>query len=136
MATVHFAPTLKDSVLAPILAALDAGSTGGTVKLYTGTMPASAVTAITTQTLLGTLTFSKPCGVIASGALAMSAITQDSSADATGTATWARIEDSNGVAVMDIDCSATGGSGALQLNTTSIVAGGPILITSFVISVS
>ena len=63
-------------------------------------------------------------------------MTPSPAADATGTAAWARIADSNGSSVMDIDVSATGGSGALQLNTTNIVIGGPILITSFVISVS
>lgn len=136
MATVRFASTLKNNVLTPVQAAIDAGTTGGTIKIYSGTMPTTADTAITTQVLLGTLTYSKPCGTIAAGALTMSAITQDSAADATGTAAWARIADSNGSSAMDIDVSATGGSGALQLNTTNIVIGGPILITSFVISVS
>jgi hypothetical protein len=37
---------------------------------------------------------------------------------------------------MDIDITTTGGGGTLQLNTTNIVIGGPILITSFVLSVS
>ena len=136
MATVHFAATLKNNVLTPVQTAIDAGATGGTIKIYTGTIPTTADTAITSQVLLGTLTFSKPCGTIATGSLTMSAITQDSAADATGTATWARIADANGASVMDIDVSATGGSGALQLNTTNIVIGGPILITSFVISVA
>ena len=136
MATVRFASTLKNNVLTPVQAAIDAGTTGGTIKIYSGSMPTTVDTAITSQVLLGTLTFSKPCGTIAAGALTMSAITQDSAADATGTAAWARIADSNGSSAMDIDVSATGGSGALQLNTTYIVIGGPILITSFVISVS
>ena len=99
-------------------------------------MPADCATAITTQTLLGTLTFSDPCGTIATGSLTMSAITQDSSADATGTAAWARIQDSTGVVVMDLNVTTTGGGGAITLNTTNIVIGGPILITSFVISVA
>lgn len=136
MAVVHFIPTLKDAVLAPIVAAIDAGSGAGTCKIYTGTIPADASTAVTTQTLLGTLTFSDPCGSVASNTLTMSAITQDSSADASGTAAWARIADSDGNTVMDINVTTTGGGGALTLNTTNIVAGGPILITSFVITVS
>ena len=136
MATVRFSSTLKNNVLTPVQAAIDAGTTGGTIKIYSGSMPTTVDTAITSQVLLGTLTFSKPCGTIDTGALTMSAITQDSAADATGTAAWARIADSNGEAAIDIDVSATGGSGALRLNTTNIVIGGPILITSFVISVS
>ncbi len=136
MAVIHFANTLKDAVLAPIVTAIDAGSGAGTIKIYSGTIPTDAATAITSQVLLGTLTFSDPCGTIANNALTMDAITQDSSADATGTAAWARIADSAGVTVMDINVSTTGGSGALTLNTTNIVIGGPILITSFIISVS
>lgn len=136
MAVIHFANTLKDAVLAPIVTAIDAGSGAGTIKIYSGTIPTDAATAITSQVLLGTLTFSDPCGTIANNALTMDAITQDSSADATGTAAWARIADSAGVTVMDINVTTTGGGGALTLNTTNIVIGGPILITSFIISVS
>lgn len=136
MATVHFAATVANAVLAPVMNAIDAGSAGGTIKIYNGAMPADADTAIGSQVLLGTLTFSVSCGSITAKALTMATITQDSSADATGTATWARIADSAGTTVMDIDCSITGGTGALQLNTTNIVQNGPILITSFVISVA
>ena len=136
MAVIHFANILKDAVLAPIVTAIDAGSGAGTIKIYSGAIPANAATAITSQVLLGTLTFSDPCGTIADNALTMDAITQDSSADATGTAAWARIADSAGVTVMDINVPTTGGGGALTLNTTNIVIGGPILITSFIISVS
>lgn len=135
MAIVRFVDSVKNSVLTPLKDAIDAGSGAGTIKIYNGTQPTTAADAVTTQTLLGTLTFSDPCGTVATGALTMSAITQDSSADATGTATWARIADSAGNTVMDVNVSVTGGGGALQLNTTSIVSGGPILISSFVISV-
>ena len=135
MAIVRFVDSVKNSVLTPLKDAIDAGSGAGTIKIYTGTQPTLASDAVTTQTLLGTLTFSDPCGTVATGALTMSAITQDSSADATGTATWARIADSAGNTVMDVNVSVTGGGGALQLNTTSIVSGGPILISNFVISV-
>lgn len=138
MAILRFAVAVKNSTLTQIRDAIDAGSGAGYLQVRTGTIPADVATAVT-GTLLGTLTFSDPCGTVGSptpGALTMSAITQDSSADATGTATWARIFDSAGTAVMDIDISTTGGGGTLQLNTTNIVAGGPILISSFVISVA
>ncbi len=136
MAIIRFAVAVKNSTLTQIRDAIDAGSGPGTCKVYTGTIPADVATAITTQTLLGTLTFSDPCGTVAAGALTMSAITQDSSADASGTATWARIFDSTGAAVMDIDVTTTGSGGTMQLNTTNIVAGGPIIISSFVLSVA
>ena len=135
MAIIRFVNAVKNSALDTIKTAIDAGAGAGTIKIYTGTQPTSPADAITTQTLLGTLTFSDPCGTSASGTLTMSAITQDSAADATGTATWARIADSTGATVCDVDVTATGGGGTLQFNTTSFVIGGPILISSFTITV-
>lgn len=135
MAIIRFVNAVKNSALDTIKTAIDAGSGAGTIKIYTGTQPTSAADAITSQTLLGTLTFSDPCGTSASGTLTMSAITQDSAADATGTATWARIADSTGATVCDVDVTATGGGGTLQFNTTSFVIGGPILISAFTITV-
>ena len=88
MAIIRFVTAVKNSALTTIKDAIDAGSGAGTIKFYTGTQPASPADAITSQVLLGTLTFSDPCGSVSAGALTMSAITQDSSADATGTATW------------------------------------------------
>jgi len=135
MAIIRFVTAVKNSALDTIKTAIDAGSGAGTIKIYTGTQPTSPADAITTQTLLGTLTFSDPCGTSASGTLTMSAITQDSAAEATGTATWARIADSTGATVCDVDVTATGGGGTLQFNTTSFVIGGPILISAFTITV-
>lgn len=139
MAVIKFSTVTKEAILTQVKNAIDGGSGAGTIKLYTGTIPATPETAISSQVLLGTLTFSDPCGVVGTptaGALTFSAITQDSSADATGTATWARIADSSGTTVVDINVTVTGGGGALQLNTTSIVAGGPIIISAFVLSVA
>lgn len=136
MAIIRLLTAVKNSCLTPVKDAIDAGAGAGTVKVYTGAIPATPADAIGAQVLLGTLTFSDPCGTIATGALTMSAITQDSSADATGTASWARIADSTGTTVMDIDITTTGGGGTMQLNTTNIVIGGPILISSFVLSVA
>lgn len=141
MAIFRLVTAVKNACLGPIRDAIDAGSGAGTIKIYTGTIPASpadAVGSAGTNTLLGTLTFSDPCtaspGSLTGGVLTMGAITQDSSADATGVATWARIQDSTGATVGDIDVSNSGGGGTLQLNTISIVAGGPILITAFTIT--
>ena len=135
MAIIRFVNAVKNSALDTIKTAIDAGAGAGTIKIYTGTQPTTAADAIVAQVLLGTLTFSDPCGTSASGTLTMSAITQDSAADATGTATWARIADSTGATVCDVDVTATGGGGTLQFNTTSFVIGGPILISAFTITV-
>lgn len=140
MAVVHFAPTLKDQVLAPVLAAIDAGAGPGYICIYAGTIPTDTTVAVVpaNQPLLGTLTFVDPAGSIGNHALTLNTTPalQDAAADATGTASWARVYDSTGTPVMDLNITATNGGGALTLNTTNIVIGGPILITSFVISVA
>lgn len=135
MAIVRIATTLKNSMLTPVKDAIDAGSGAGTIKVYTSPMATLPSDAISTQTLLGTLTFSDPSGASPTGGVfTASAITQDSSADATGTAAWARIQDSTGTVVMDVDITATGGGGSMQMNTTSVVIGGPISISALTVT--
>ena len=134
MAVVTLSTTIKNSMLTLLRDALDSGSGPGVMKFYTGTKPANPSVAITTQTLLGTLTLSDPCGSVASETLTFSAIANDASADASGSATWVRCESSDGAPHLDMDVSTTGGSGAVQMNTTSIVATGPISVSSGTIS--
>jgi len=136
MAILRLTVALQTSCITPIMTAIDAGAGAGLIDIYNGTIPATAATAVTTQTKLGTLTFSDPSGSVTSGVFTASSITQDSSADATGTASWARIKDSTGATVGDIDITSTGGGGLLQLNTVNIVAGGPIIVTALTFSVA
>lgn len=104
------------------------------LRIYDGTQPATADTAVSTQVKLAELTcnatFAPGAG---SGVLTLNAITTDSSADATGTATWFRIVTSGGsTTVLD---GSIGTSGAdINLNTTAIVIGGPVAISSIVIT--
>lgn len=115
---------------------LDAGSGSGTLKLYTGTRPATADTALSGNTLLGTLTFSKPAFSSTStlGVATASPIVQDSSADSDGVATWARLQDSTGANVMDISVGQAGSGAELILASTSITEGNPIVVTSFTVT--
>lgn len=139
MATITLSTTVGNSMLSQLLAALDASGAGShaTCKLYTGAKPANTGVAPdgTTQRLLGTLTTSYPSGTVAGKALTFDAITQDAAADDTGTCTWARFSTGAGVAIVDVDASTIGGAGFLQMNTTSIVAGGPISASTCVISI-
>jgi hypothetical protein len=122
--------TVRNARLNVIRNALDAGATGGLLLIYDGTRPATGA-AVTTQVLLGTLTFSATSAPDASGGvLTFSAITEDSSADATGTATWARATDSDSTFVMDMSVGMSGSGADIIMNTTSIVAGGPIRVDS------
>lgn len=116
---------------------LDGGTGAGTLKIYTGSQPTNPDVAVGAQTLLGTLTFSDPAfGAAADaapgGRATASAITKDSSADATGTAAWFRCADSSGTAVIDGSCGTS--SADLVLNTVSIVSGAEIAISSHTVT--
>jgi hypothetical protein len=87
------------------------------------------------ETLLAELTFSDPSAAAAAGGvLTLDPITQDSSADATGTAVWARIEDSDGTFVMDLNVGAAGSGQDIELVNTSITMGQAIGIASATIT--
>lgn len=128
--------TTANNVLTAILNDLAAGAAVAApyISLYTATKPAGPDTAITTQTLLGTVTCTSTVGTVATRALTFAAITQDSAADADGTAAWARMFNRDNVAIIDVDISTTTGSAFMKMNTTTIVAGGPIVVNSCVIT--
>ena len=115
--------------------ALDAITTGAgasaLLRIYDGTRPATGGAA---TTLLAELTCNATFAPAASGGvLTLNAITQDSSANATGTATWFRIVKADGTThVMDGNVGTSGSD--LNLTTTSIVSGQPVSVTSFVIT--
>lgn len=113
-----------------VVDAIDAGAGAGLLRIYDGTQAATADTAVGAQVLLAELTFSDPAfGAASNGVATASAITQDSSANATGTATWFRVVTSTGTAIFD---GTVGTSGAdLNLNTTSIVSGAAVSVTAF-----
>ena len=128
--TMGLATTVRNSMLDKIRDAIDAGAGAGLLRTYDSTRPATCGAA---TTLLAELTFSDPCAPNASsGVTTFSAIASDSSANATGTATWCRAVDSTGTCVLD---GSVGTSGAdYILNTVSIVAGAAVSCTSATIT--
>lgn len=106
---------------------------GALLRLYDGTRPSTGGTA---TTLLAELTCGTPFAASASGGvLTLGSITQDSAANAAGTATWFRLVKSDGTThVMDGSVTATGGGGDMELVTTSITTGQPVQVTSFTIT--
>jgi len=102
----------------------------GYLRIYDGTQPATANTAIGSQVLLAELRFNADAAPIAvNGVLAFNAITQDSSANNTGTASWFRALKSDGSTVL-FD-GTVGVSGCdINIATTAIVAGAIVGVTS------
>lgn len=105
----------------------------GKLRIYSGTRPANPAASIT-GTLLAELTCNATFAPSASGGvLTLNAITQDTTADATGTASHFRLWKSDGTtAVMDGDVGTSGSD--LNLNTVSIVSGAIVAVTSFVLT--
>ncbi len=121
-----------------MLNALATRLNSGKIRLYTGSQPANGDTALSGQTLCAELTFGAtafPAAV--NGVLTANAITDDSSADATATPTWARILQSDGSTV-EFDCTvgATGSNCDIEFDVVAFVATGRIKITSFTYSMS
>lgn len=117
---------------------LDIGSTAANIAIRTGAQPADPDSA-ETGTLLATLVMSDPSFGAATdanpgGLITASAITSDSSADATGTAGYFRMKATGSGAddVADGECGTSGSD--LNFNTTAITSGSTVSITSFTVT--
>lgn len=128
--TVKLTVGCRNDLASAIIAKIDAGASNGVARIYTAPVPAGPSTAISTQIVLAEHTLSDPSGTVSGGVLTFSTIADDNSANASGDAAFVRFFDSDGNAVADATVSATGGGGDIQMNTISIVAGGPIRFTS------
>jgi hypothetical protein len=120
--------TLRNDMLDEITAF---AGTSALLRIYDGSRPATGGSA---TTLLAELTCNASAFAAAasSGVLTLNAITSDTSANATGTATWFRIVTSGATFVLDGNVGTSGSD--LNLNTTSIVSGATVAVTSFTIT--
>ena len=119
--------TTRNNMLAEITASI---GTSGLLRIYDGTQPATGGTA---TTLLAELPLSATAAPTPSGGvLTFSTITDDSSANATGTATWFRLATSGGAAVVDGTVSTSGAD--LNFDSVSFVSGGTVSVSSFTIT--
>lgn len=102
----------------------------GLARLYDGTRPATGGTA---TTLLAECACSATFAPASSlGVLTANAIANDTSANASGTATWGRITTSGGTAVLDFNVGTSGSD--MNMTTNVIVATQPVAVSSFVIT--
>jgi hypothetical protein len=102
--------------------------TGALLRIYNGTQPTNANTAISTQTLIVTLTITGGFGTDSNGTLTLGTVT-DGTAVATSTAEFFRIVKSDGTTVV-MDGSVSTSGADLNLNDTSIASGQVVSITS------
>lgn len=126
--SIGYSTALRNARLDEITAAIDAAATPGKLRIYAGTQPATGA-SVAGNTLLAELTMGDPSFPAASGgSMTANAISADSSANATGTATFARVLDGDDNFVMDLSID------ELNLNTTSIVINLNVAVLSWVIT--
>ena len=110
---------------------LDVGG-AGSIMIRTGAQP-TTVNDSPAGTLLGTLTFSATAfGASATGVATAASITSDTNADASGTAGHAILRTNAGANHSDMVCDQ--GSGELDFDNKTIVAGGTIAISAMTVT--
>jgi hypothetical protein len=136
-------PFFSDLAAKTAVDAMVALLNGGTLEIYDGSQPADANTAITTQNLLGTLTFNATAfaASVASGtapnraAVATANSISDVAASATGTAAWFRAKRSAGNGSSVVMDGTVGTSGAdLIMTDTSLTSGETMHVASLTVS--
>jgi hypothetical protein len=106
---------------------------GGKLDIYDGSRPASPQVAVGAQVKLAEFVCGTPFAPASSAGVLSPTIPAQVNALATSTATWFRQYKSDGTtAVIDGDVGTAGAD--LNLNTASIVSGGPVVINSWTIT--
>jgi hypothetical protein len=119
---------LSDLVVNTQADALNALFNGGKIKIYDGTQPATADTAVTTQTLGVTLTLNATAFAAASGGVLTANAITSGVAIADITPTWARITKADGSTVlMDVSVGVSG----CNLTLGGFLTGATVGCTSF-----
>jgi hypothetical protein len=123
--TLGYTIAVRNAQLAQLASRFDAGTTGATVKIYSGARPATADTAIGGgNTLLLTITLATAAfGAQVNGSMSLAGLPIDAIGVAAGTASWFRAADSDGTTVTDGTCGADGSGADVELSTTTISVG-------------
>lgn len=130
---VRLSTAARNALANAIETLVDVDAGAGTIKIYTGSQPATADTAAS-GTLLATVVLADPAFGSASSGVITGTDPASVTAVATGTAGWWRMADNSGDTVIDGNVTATGGGGDMTLSSTSIVSGGAVDITSLTVT--
>lgn len=119
---------VRNSRLAVIGNALDAGTAGGLLRLYAAPRPALGE-VLTEQALLVELRLPKPSvGSLDGGRLTFASINR-ALCQRSGTAVWARLLDGDERWVADLDVGVAGGDAEVVLSKLELFAGGAVDVT-------
>lgn len=127
---LKYAVAVKNAMLDAITTQLGSNAK---LRIYSGTQPTDPDTALSGNTLLADLACSATFAAgAASGVLTASAITTDSSADNTGTATFGSLLTSGNVRKIDFTVGTSGTD--MIINNTSINAGQAVSCSALTIT--
>ena len=129
-------PKLSYEGCSVMLGGLTTALSSGLIRIYdaAASIPTNADDSNGSDTLLATLTFSSTAfGSASNGVITANAITADSSADATGTADYARLYNSAGTTCYFQGTCGTSNADFI-LNNTSIQSGANVSCSSFTIT--
>ena len=127
---LNYNAAIRNAGLDAITTAIGAS---GKLRIYDGSQPATVATALGPQVLSADLALSATSAPAASGGvLTFNAISNDSSADATGTAAWGSLLTSANVRVVDFTVGTSGTD--MIIDNTSITVGQVVSCSSFVIT--
>lgn len=127
--TVHVATASRNTMLDAIAASFNSGK----IRIYDGSQPANANTAISTQVMLVELTYGSTAYAAASGGSATANAITSGVIGTSGTASWCRIFQSDGSTVI-LDCSVATSGGDITVPTTTFPSGITVNMTSNTIS--
>ena len=127
---ISYADTLRNTRMDAITTL---ASDAALIRIYAGTRPTNEGAE---GTLLAELVGDTPFAAGAAlGVLTLGTITDDSSANATGVASWFRIYASNGTTIVcDGSCGVAGSGADLILESTSIAVTQTVSIDTFIIT--
>lgn len=128
--TIQYSTILRNARLDVIETTI---GTAPLLRIYDGTPPANPGTALSGNNLLAECTLPSDWMAAASGgSKAKSGTWEDTSANATGTASFFRIYDSGGTTCHEQGTvTATGGGGDMTVDNTSFAAGQAFTVTGY-----
>lgn len=127
--TISIATAQRNAALDALTSAIGAS---GRLRMYDGTPPANANTALSGNNLLADLPLSATFAPAASGGVLTANAITTTNAALTGTASFFRLTTSGGAAVIQGSMGLSGQD--LNMNTLSIVSGGPVAVSSLVLT--
>ena len=116
---------VRNGRLAVIGNALDAGTVGGMLRVYSGPRPETGQ-ALVEQIVLVELRLPKPCVLSLAGGRLVFAPIGEVLCRRSGIAAWARLADGDGRWVADLDAGLAGSGAELELSALQLFAGGAV----------